>query len=384
MTYQLDKSQKAIQKTALEFARGEFDKDAARELDRRATFPEKIWRKAADLGFIGIHLPEALGGAGMGAFENVLVAEAFAGKDSTTGAAVMLAGVAVEWLARFGSEAQQTTLLPDILEGRLRSGAAALHPDAFGQNGFIRMEDAESADMWRLQGELDGVINGKAADVFLVLCIHTASAEPPDGVSMLVVEADRPGVAIEKDHSMLGLRMTGTARIRFDGVRVPQVNLIGRRNHGLEQASQVLPECRLLLAALALGTAQGALDRALAHVKDREQFGRKIAGFQVTRHKLADMALTIEQERCLTYQAALQADPKKQDLKMAAMAGLAAARAAVKVSYEAIQLLGGYGFATEYDVERCYRDAKTLQLLSGYRNDLADEIADATIGKLKK
>jgi len=383
MTYRLNPSQKAIQKTALEFARGEFDKDTAREFDKRAEFPETIWRKAAELGFIGIHMPEKFSGGGMGSLENVLVAETFAGKDSTTGAAIMLAGLAADWLARFGSETQQTELLPEILEGRMRTGAALVQPDAVGQDALIGMEDGEPGVLWRIDGELDSVINGRAADIFFVLCSNSTFAEPSGGVSMLVVEADKPGVTVEKDHPMLGLRMTGAARIKFAGVHVPLVNLIGRRNQGLKQASRILPESRLLLAALALGTAQGAFDRALAHVREREQFGKKIAGFQVTRHKLAEMALQIEQARCLTYQAALQVDGKKADFRLVAMANLAATRAAVSVAFEAIQLLGGYGYTSEYDVERSYRDAKTLQVLSGNGNTLTDEIGDSIIGKLK-
>jgi alkylation response protein AidB-like acyl-CoA dehydrogenase len=383
MTYLLNKSQKAIQKTTMEFAKGEFDKDAAREYDKRAAFPLSIWKKAADLGFIGIHLPETFSGGGMSHLENVLVAETFAGKDSTTGAAIMLAGVAAEWLARFGNQEQKSRLLPEILEGRMRSGAAIIQPTDGRQNAFIGMQAAASGVDWRINGELDGVINGREAEIFFVLCNDSMNADEPDRVSMLAVEADKAGINLEKDHAMLGLRMTGTARIKFDDVSVSQQNLIGKRDQGLKQAKRILPEFRMLLAALALGTAQGAFDRALAYVKERGQFGRKIAEFQVTRHKLANMALQIEQARCLTYRAASQFDPGKVDTKMTAMANLAATRAAVKVSFEAIQLFGGYGYTIEYEVERCYRDAKTLQLLSGYGNDLTEDIAAAVIGRLK-
>lgn len=146
----------------------------------------------------------------------------------------------------------------------------------------------------------------------------------------------------------------------------------------------MLPELRMLMSALALGTAQGAVDRSLAHVKKREQFGRKLAGFQVLRHKLANMETQLCQARCLTFAAALSFASKKPDAKLTAMACLAAVSAAVEITSEAIQLLGGYGYTVEYEVERCCRDAKTLQLLCGGSVTLCDEIADAVIGKIRK
>ena len=384
MTYLLNKSEKAIQKAAMEFAKGEFDRDTARECDKRAEFPEAIWRKAADLGFLGIHLPEKFSGGGMGRLENVLVAETFARNDSTTGAAVMLAAVAAEWLSRFGNEAQKNTLLPGLLEGRMRSGAAFAQPALSHQNDHVCLDTVEPGITWRINGKLDGVINANNADIFFILCANVGNTGQSNGVSMLVVEAGKPGISIEQKHDMLGLRMTGTVQLKFEAVDILSSNMIGKQDQGLQQARRILPEFRLLLAALALGTAQGSFDRALTHIKEREQFGRKIGHFQVTRHKMADMAFQIEQARCLTYQSASLADLKRADQKMITMANLAATQAAEKVSFEAIQLLGGYGYTTEYDVERCYRDAKTLQMISGYKNDLIDEIAAAVIGKLKK
>lgn len=383
MNYLLNKSEKAIQKAAMEFAKGEFDKEAAREFDKKAQFPKEIWRKAADLGFIGTHLPENLSGGGMGRLESVLIAETFSRICSTTGAAVILAGVAVEWLNRYGSEEQKMALIPEILEGRMQSGAAFVRTASGGQNGLVDMQVVESGASWRIDGELDGVINAKQADIIFLLCRNSVNAESPDGINMLMVEADKPGVCILKNHDMLGLRMTGTARLKYDHVVILPKNLIGKQNQGLKQASRIMPEIRLMMAALALGTAQGALDRALTHIKERAQFGQKLALFQVTRQKIADMALRIEQARCLTYQAAAQIDNYKTGPKMATLANLAATRTAVDICYEAIQLLGGYGYTTEYDVERYYRDAKTIQILSGHENDLKDEVAAAVIGKLR-
>lgn len=383
MTYTLTKSQKFIQKSALEFAKGEFAKEDSREFEQQGRFPAAIWRKAAELGFIGIHLPEACGGGAMGAFENVLVAEALAGRDSTTGAAVMLTGVAAEWLAGFGTSAQQGELLPAILEGRMLPGVFLAPAMIDLSTDAILLQGTESEGEWRLTGPIDNVINAAGADIYFVLGALRPAAGAESELSMLAV-TNTEKVAIEAPQDMLGLRMTGVAQLRFDDARLPRTHIIGKQNTGLLQTKKTLPGIHLLLAALALGTAQGAFDKALVHTKGREQFGRSIAGFEVTRHKLVEMALQIEQARCLTYQTALQHNAKKSDLKMATMANLAANRAAVAVSYEAIQLLGGYGFTTEYDVERCYRDAKTLQLLSGHGNELKETVAASIVGKLKR
>ena len=385
MTYRLDKPEKAIQKAALEFAKGEFVKDVARQLDKDAAFPESTWKKAAELGFIGTHLPENLNGGGLGHLENVLVAEAFARIDSTTGAAIMLAGVPAEWLACFGSKKQNDIILPPILEGRMLPGVAFIQPDTVNDDNRMIMQEIKPESNWLITGEVDGIINAKFSNIFFIVCANASNSRQPDGISMLVVEADRPGIRILQNHDLLGLRMTGSSRLSFDSVSITPENLIGKEGQGVMQLNRILPQFRLLLAALALGTAQGAFDNAMKYIKDREQFGQKIAQFEVSRHKIAHMALKLEQARCLIYQAALQlGSMKKIEPTMTTLANLSATRSAVDVSSEAIQLMGGYGYTAEYDVERNYRDAKTLQLLSGHGNRLSDEVAAAMIGKLKK
>jgi len=381
---QLNKSQIQIQKTAREFATGEFDKDMARDLDRMAEFPKEIWKYAAELGFIGMHFPEKYGGGGMGMIENVLVAEEFCRKDATIGSSVMLSDVAADGLVRFGSDELRRQYIAEILEGRMRSGAAMTMPGGNDPGDAPGLTVTEAGDTWKINGKIEGLINGGEADIYCLLCKSGISDNGSDDISMFLVEADRPGIVCEKKHDTLGLRMTASSRVSFHNVEVPRTNLIGRKGRGLRQARQMLAEFQMLLSALALGTAQGALDRTLAHVKQREQFGRKIAQFQVNRHKLAAMATQIEQARFLTYQAAVCFDTKKPDPRLIAMAKLTAAKTAVQVAYEAIQLMGGYGFTTEYDVERFYRDAKALQIIGGNERELSDDIAEAVIGRIRK
>jgi alkylation response protein AidB-like acyl-CoA dehydrogenase len=181
----------------------------------------------------------------------------------------------------------------------------------------------------------------------------------------------------------MGITLTHTAEVNFKDVRVPLSNLVGEENRGFYHVLEFFDESRILVAAQALGTAQGAFDRAVAYVKQREQFGRKIASFQINQHKLADMATKIELARLVTYKAAWNFDQGRIDPKLTSMAKMYAARTAVEVADEAIQLLGGYGYMAEYDVERFYRDAKITEIYEGTKEIQKNTIASVLLGKLK-
>ena len=286
MTSQLSKPQKAIVKAAKEFAKGEFESDLAQDLDRAGEFPRAIWKKAADLGFIGIHLPEAYGGGGMSMLEQVLVAETFCSRDSTMGSAIMLAGVGAEWLHRFAGAEVKEKYLPGILEGRILPGIALPKPGV-----AISIAKPATGDVMHVNADVKGVMNGGLADVYFL---------PFDG-GFAIIDADQDGVAVDETHEQFGLRMTASARMRFENALLSWEKRVSIKQGGI---SPLLSELRILFSALALGIARGAIDRSLAHVKKREQFGRKLAGFQVLRHKLAKMETGFFQARCLTFSAA--------------------------------------------------------------------------------
>ena len=383
MEFQLEKSQQEIQKAVKDFAKGEFDKELAREMDKTCEFPTRIWQNAADLGFIGIHVPEELSGGGMGVLENTLIAEAFCRRDSTIGAALMLSCFAAEYLLRFGSDHQRQSFLPDVIAGRMLSGAAFYGAES--RSGFWgNTPVAEKTNKgWRLSGEIEYVINGGRAGFYCLPCSNGKNHSPSSNLKMVIVKDGLEGVSFEDRNDTLGLRMTPTAKMILAGVNISPEELIGKENQGEKQVERILAESWVLISALALGIAQGALDRSLDYVKQREQFGKKIARFQVTQHKLADMATRIEQVRYLTYAAAKSFDSRKPEYKLAAMAKLGAARTAVAVASEAVQLMGGYGYMTEYDVERFYRDAKTLELIGGNPVNLRNAIAKRIIGRIR-
>jgi alkylation response protein AidB-like acyl-CoA dehydrogenase len=380
MNFELDRSQKEIQKAAREFAKGEFDKDLAQELDGTGSFPDQILEKAADLGFIGIHFPEDFSGGGLGVFENALIAEEFCKKDSTIGAAIMFSAFATEYLLRFGDDQQKKTFLPQVAEGKKMSGSVL---GGFGGTKGIFPFAVKTTEGWKISGELDYVVNRGKAGLYCVPCSTGENDGKPDGLDIFLIDGQQEGVRFGESHDTLGLRMTPIAKMALNNVVVSQENRIGKENSGEKQTDRVTGELRVLLSALALGIAEGALDRSMAYVKQREQFGKKIAQFQVTQHKLAEMATQIEQIRYLTYCAASSFDNRKPDFKLAAMAKLTATRTAVAIVGEAIQLMGGYGYMKEYEVERFYRDAKTLKLIGGNTLILKDTIAKNVIGRIK-
>ena len=385
MEFELTKEQKEIQKAVRDFVKGEFKKDVIHDLLKMHAFPEEIWKKSADLGFIGIHFPETYSGQGLGVMEKILVCEELCRGDSTVGVCAAIADFASELLLRFGSEEQRKKWLPKVAEGQVLSCGAFTEPDHGSDITSVETAAIKDGDEWVVNGTKTFITNsGPYAGFYNVLCRTDPEASPPHrGLSVILVEADRPGVSSTDIGEKMGITLTHTAEVNFKDVRVPLSNLVGKENKGFYHVLEFFDESRILVAAQALGTAQGAFDRALAYVKQREQFGRKIAAFQVTQHKLADMATKIELARLITYKAAWNFDQGRIDPKLTSMAKMYAARIAVEVADEAIQLLGGYGYMAEYDVERFYRDAKITEIYEGTKEIQKNTIASVLLGKLK-
>jgi alkylation response protein AidB-like acyl-CoA dehydrogenase len=384
MDFELTKSQKEIQKAAGEFAKGEFDKELALEMDKKHQFPTKIWKKACDLGFVGVHFPEEYSGQDLGVLENIIIADEFCARESGIGSAVILSAFASECVLRFGSEELKQKFLPAVAEGRVISGGAFTEPGRGPDITTLDTTAVRDRNEWVINGTKTFITNGGLAGFYCVMCQTDADCQPSyRGISLILVEADRAGLTVAAVGEKLGIHMVATAELNFKNVRVPVSNLIGEEGQGFYQVLEFFDESRILVAAQALGIAQGAYNRALAYVKEREQFGRKIAQFQVTQHKLADMATKIELARLITYKAAWNFDQGRSDPKLTSMAKMYAARTAVEVADQAIQLLGGYGYMAEYEVERFYRDAKITEIYEGTREIQKNTIAGAILGNLR-
>ncbi len=382
--FQLTKPQKEIQKAAKDFAKGEFDKELAYELERDGAFPEKIWKKAAELGFIGIHFPEEYSGGGMGQLENVLIIEELCRNDPSIGSAIAQASNGCELLCQFGSDKQKGSYLPSVSEGELLSAKAFTESRSGGDYTNIQTRAVCSSGQWKLHGKKTYVVHGGKAGFYLVLCNTGAEEEPMEKrLTMFLIEANKPGIISKPYGKRLGNNLVACAEIGFDAVQAHEESMLGKEGHGYKQLMTHLDMERLNIAAQALGNALASYDRMLEYVKGREQFGKKIAEFQINKHKIAEMATKIELSRLILYKAAWLADNKKNDRALCSMAKMTACRTAMEIGAQAIQLFGGYGYMTEYEVERFYRDAKTLEIREGARDTQRDVIAEAAIGRIK-
>jgi len=382
MNFDLNDEQKEIQKAAFRFAQGEFDKEVILDLERNHQFPLAILKKACNLGFIGIHYPEEYGGQGYGILENALIVETFCRKDSGVGICLSIANFSSEIIMRSGSDAQKKKYLIPITQGEAISAGAFTEPDHGSDITQVRTTALKDGDGYVINGVKTFISNGAIANFIIVLCQSDPEAKPPyRGQSTIIVDKGSKGFEVSDLGEKMGIKMTSTTEMSFDQVRVPEENLIGTFNRGFYQVLEFFDESRVMVAAQALGIAQGAFDRALDYAKKREQFGQKLVEFQVTQHKLADMATMIEAARCLTYKAGWNFDQGRIDPKWTSMAKMYAGRVAVKVAEEAIQILGGYGYMLEYEVERFYRDARITEIYEGTREIQKNTIASAVIGK---
>ena len=370
MDFELSDEQKDVQKAAKEFGQGEFDPDLVLELDQKGKFPESIWKKAAQLGFIGIHYPEEFGGQGLGIFENLLVIEEFCMVDSGIGSALSTVDLGSEVILKFGSKEQKKQLLTPLTKGERRLGIAFTESeDGRGLTAISTIAE-KRIDGYSIHGEKSFVLNASLADSFITLC-----QEPKEGWITLIVEREIEGIEVYPIEKM-GLRMISFGNLLFKKVLVQLGNRIGREGEGMAHVNHYYQAMGLKSAAQALGTAQGAFDRAIQYGKQREQFGRKLSQFQVIRHKLADMAVSIEVARLLTYKSAIEFDHGKINPDSLSMAQLEVGRRLMGVVDEALQIFGGYGYMAEQAIEHYFRDAWAIAVDLGNEEELKDRIAE--------
>jgi alkylation response protein AidB-like acyl-CoA dehydrogenase len=382
--FELTKEQRDIQRAAREFIEGELDKEKILGWEKEHAFPWDTWKKACDLGFVGIHFPEEYGGQGCGITDNMLIVEEFCRKDSSVGIALSLADFSSEVVLRCGTDEQKKKYLVPVAKGQFISAGAYTEPDHGSDITSLSTKAVREGDFFVINGTKTFITNGCIADFFVVLCQTDGKASPPyRGQSTIIVEKGTKGLEATEITPKMGIHMTSTAELSFTDVLVPATHLLGEENRGFYQVLQFFQESRVEVAAQALGIAEGAFDRALEHVKKRSQFGKKLIEFQVTQHKLADMATKIEAARLLVYQAAWRCDQGRPDPRLTSMSKMFAGRVAVEVADEAVQMHGGYGYITEYEVERFYRDAKITEIYEGTKEIQKNTIASALMGQAR-
>ena len=374
--FQLTPEQRAVRKTAREFAE-ETVRPVAREAEESEEWPREVWEAAVEADLVGVEIPEEYGGPGMGMVESTLVSEELSRVDAGMCAALGTA-FGSRMIAEYGTEAQKEHILRGICSGELIGALANTEPAHGSDAAHIETTAEKDGDEYVINGVKTFITHGTIAD-YAVTTARTGG-EGHGGISAFIVETDRDGFEVESEIHKMGWNASETAQLRFDSVRVPEANLIGKENQGFYQLMDFFEQERVGIAAQALGIAQGCLEHALSYADDREQFGQKIGGFQAIRHKLADMAVKVEAARRLTYDAAARIDAGEEPTKIASMAKLYASEIAEEVASDAVQIHGGNGYTRDYPVERQFRHTKIYQVGEGtseiQRNIIADELLD--------
>jgi len=380
MDFELSKEQQDIIKAAREFAEGEFP-DRAVEFDREEKFDLELWKKACDLGFVGVFIDEAYGGAGMGFFDYCLINEEFWSVDPGTGQAILSTTFGSEILGLFGSEEQKTLVLPQLVSGKAILSTAITEPDAGCDVTGAVTSAVKNGDEWVVNGSKMFTTNGDLAKYVLVFCLTDPENPSRHGRhSFVLVPTGTPGYESNKIRGKLGIRASDTAEISFNDVRVPLENLVGKEGEGFYELMAFFNRTRLHICAQAVGLARGALEESVRHTKSRSQFGKPLASFQVTQFKIAEMATWIRAARNLYYQAAWSVDKGIIDHALIAMAKWFSAEMAVRCADEALQMHGGYGYIDEYKVQRLYRDVKILEIYEGTKEMEKTIIARSILG----
>lgn len=381
MNFDLTDEQKDIIKAAREFAEKEFP-DLAQECDREEKAPKHLWKKACELGFVGVFIPETYGGAGLGFLEHCLINEEFWRVDPGIAMSIMSATFGGEMILLFGTEEQKKKWLPPLVQGKAITGAAITEPDAGSDVSSISTTATLEGDEYVINGTKMFITNGTNANFLQVLCITEPHAKSRhDQFSVIAVETDRKGFEATKLKNKLGIRASDTAEISFSDVRVPKGNLVGTPGRGFQQFMSFFDHTRLHICAQAVGLAQGALEQAIKHVRERRQFGKPLASFQATQFKIAEMATRIEAGRNLYHKAAWLLDHGRVESHLISMAKWFSGETAVRVADEALQLHGGYGYIGDYNIERFYRDSKIVEIYEGTKEIEKIVIARALLGK---
>jgi alkylation response protein AidB-like acyl-CoA dehydrogenase len=338
----------------------------AAEVDEKAEYPHDLRRLLAEHDVLALPFETEHGGTGTGTLMLNMAVEEIAKACASTALILMIQELGTLPIKLFGTDEQKDRFLPRCATGEWTPAFALSEPEAGSDPGGMRTRAVKSDAGWVVTGTKNWITNLGVADFYVVFAVTDPSAGHSRGISAFVVEADRPGFSVGKLEHKLGIRGSPTGQPNFEGVEVPDANLIGEPHHGFKVALATLDRSRLGVAAQALGIAQGATDYAAAYARERRQFGQPINAFQGIQFKLADMETQCAAARELLYQACAKVDREDPDLgKYSAMAKLFCSDVAMQVTVEAVQVLGGYGYVKEYPVERMLRDAKITQIYEG-------------------
>ncbi|MFT4623091.1 MAG: butyryl-CoA dehydrogenase [Myxococcota bacterium] len=362
--FELSEDHQAIREMAREFARQEVLPGAA-ERDRTHRFPAELVGQMAELGLLGVFVPEEYGGSGLDVFSYVLALEEVCYADAGVGVIMSVQNSLAGWpILAYGTHQQKLDYLAPMAQGETIGCYALTEPEAGSDAGSQKTRATKTDDGYVLDGSKIWITNGPQAHT----CVTYANLDPASrhrGVCAFIVETEWDGFSVGKVEEKMGIACSGTSELVFEGLRVPSANLLHKERRGFKVAMATLDGGRIGIAAQALGIAQRCLDLAIVYANERKTFGKPIAKHQAIQWKIADMKTKVDAARLLTWRAAAMKDAGKRASLECSMAKLHASETANFCAYEALQIFGGYGYSKEYEVERLYRDARITTLYEG-------------------
>ncbi|HYK18724.1 MAG TPA: acyl-CoA dehydrogenase family protein [Bryobacteraceae bacterium] len=364
MEFSFTSEQIQLRKTVREFAEAEIAPHVL-DWDENQIFPIETIKKLGKLGYMGAIFPEDLGGAGLGYIDYAIIMEELSRVDPSIG--LILAAhnsLCTNHIFLAGNDEQKRKYIPRLASAEWIGCWSLTEPEAGSDAGGTRTRAVKDGSCWVLNGGKTFTTNAQYADVCVAMAV-TDRAASHHGISAFILEKHVPGYSTGKKENKLGMRASATGEVLFTNCRLPESQLLGKPGEGFVDSLRILDGGRISIAALSVGTAQGAYEAALKYSKQRKQFGRPISEFQAIQNKLADMATEIDAARLLTYRAAWMKDQGERVTKESSMAKLFASEAAVRAANESLQIHGGYGFIKDYPVEKFYRDVKLCTIGEG-------------------
>jgi len=367
MDFKLTPEQQEIKKAVKEFAEKEFTPELALEYDQKEDFPMQLYRKAAQLGFTSMRIPEQYCGQGLGVLEDCIVVEEMCRVDPGIGVALSLGNLMIpDVLLKHGNEEQKSKYIPPLAKGEKIAAAAFTEPEHGSDITRMDSTAVKCDGEWVINGAKEFITNATTADTFILLCQTDPNCQPSyRGQSIFIAEKGMQGLEATKLHGKMGIKPCVTGSLAMSDLKVPETNVVGDVGRGFYYTLELFDGTRITVAAQAVGMAQGAFEKALTYAKTRKQSGQAIINFQGISHKLAEMAIKIESARLLMYKAAWLYDKEKPNPVATSMAKAYAGRTAMEVTDDAIQIFGGYGYLADYHVERFHRCAKITEIYEG-------------------
>ncbi|MGD0917165.1 MAG: acyl-CoA dehydrogenase family protein [Thermodesulfobacteriota bacterium] len=376
--FELTDEQRDIKKAAREFAEGEFP-GIASECDINETFPIDLWKKACELGLIGVSIEEKYEGAGLGLLEYVLILEEFWRVDPGCGN-VLFSTLGSELIQQYGNEEQKKEYLRPLTKGKAIIGTIV--SEDYINNDFHYVRNSNENE-YLINGSNKFIFNGTNANYLVIVGRRNPkNSSGVGGFSTFIIEKSKKGVKTVKLSNKLGIRASDISEVILEDVRISSRELVGIEGEGLEQFNTFLDRLRIYNSAQAIGASQGCLERAIKYSRERVQFGHPIGWFQMIQFKIAEMATRIEAARNLCYKSAWDLDHGGKDKRIHAMASWFSREVAVSVTSEALQIHGGYGYMKDLDIERFYRDVQSLELFGVSREREKIALAKEMLGKI--